>query len=105
MRDRLLLSQQVRGVAEAIAYLHDMDVVHGDVKGGNILISHEGHPLLADFGLAKFVWFMDTSTALRGAGSVRWQGPELWDGERKSFASDVYAFGMTIVEVRAIPLE
>lgn len=93
------------GVAQAIAYLHDMDVVYGDVKGGNILISPDGRPLLAGFGLSKFVWFMDTSTALRGAGSVRWQSPELWDGERKSFASDVYAFGMTIVEVRAIPME
>ena len=42
---------------------------------------------------------MQTSTAVRGSGTLRWQSPELWNDEPKSFQSDVWAFGMTIVEV------
>ncbi|KAG9030576.1 hypothetical protein FS837_003230, partial [Tulasnella sp. UAMH 9824] len=41
-----------------------------------------------------------TSTSLRGAGSVPWQSPELLrDAARRTFQSDVYAFGITIYEV------
>ncbi|KAG9044050.1 hypothetical protein FS837_008844 [Tulasnella sp. UAMH 9824] len=84
--------------ADAICYLHRTDVVHGDIKGSNILISDRCHILLCDFGLTK-VAPSQTSTSLKGAGTVRWQSPELWENASKSFTSDVYAFGMTIVEV------
>lgn len=47
---------------------------------------------------------MATSSGLRGAGSVRWQSPELLFHKPKSYASDVYAFGMTIAEVRSVSL-
>ena len=80
-------------------YLHTQDLVHGDVKGSNILISDDEHALMTDFGLSKIMTTMQTSTAIRGSGTVRWQSPELWNDEPKSFPSDVWAFGMTIVEV------
>ncbi|KIO19735.1 hypothetical protein M407DRAFT_222274 [Tulasnella calospora MUT 4182] len=84
--------------SDAVGYLHRENIVHGDVKAGNLLISDEGHVLLCDFGLAKST-YAQTSTALKGAGTLRWQSPELWDNEPRTFASDVYAFSMTIVEV------
>ncbi|KAG8911009.1 hypothetical protein FRC01_005984, partial [Tulasnella sp. 417] len=84
--------------ADAICYLHDSNVVHGDIKGNNILIGDGWHILLCDFGLTK-VAPSGTSTSLKGAGTVRWQSPELWESASKTFASDMYAFGMTIVEV------
>ncbi|KIO31707.1 hypothetical protein M407DRAFT_67596, partial [Tulasnella calospora MUT 4182] len=84
--------------ADAISYLHQNNVVHGDIKGSNILIDDNGHSLLCDFGLTKMT-HSRTSTAMRGAGTVRWQSPELWEDEPKSFSSDAYAFSMTIVEV------
>lgn len=85
--------------AEGIHYLHTQDVVHGDIKGTNILISDDARALLCDFGLAR-PSYLGTSSGLKGAGSDRWMSPELWRGGCKSFESDVYAFGMTIVEVR-----
>ncbi|KAG8959508.1 hypothetical protein FRC05_007721 [Tulasnella sp. 425] len=84
--------------ADAIAYLHQQDIVHSDIKASNILISDNGQVLLCDFGLTRTTDFR-TSTAMKGAGTLRWQSPELWDGGSKSFESDVYAFGMTIAEV------
>ncbi|KIO31725.1 hypothetical protein M407DRAFT_217758 [Tulasnella calospora MUT 4182] len=84
--------------ADAVRYLHKEGVIHGDIKAGNILIDDNGNSLLCDFGLTKTAESR-TSTAMRGAGTFRWQSPELWDNAPKSFESDVYAFGMTIAEV------
>ncbi|KIO25792.1 hypothetical protein M407DRAFT_50612, partial [Tulasnella calospora MUT 4182] len=84
--------------SDAVAYLHRENIVHGDIKASNLLISDDGHVLLCDFGLAKSS-YSHTSTALKGAGTFRWQSPELWNNEPRSFASDGYAFSMTIVEV------
>lgn len=86
-------------IAKGLSYLHKKGIVHGDIKGNNILISPTLDALVADFGLAKLV---DNSTAksLKGAGSVRWQGPEiLCTNARRDFSSDVYSFGMTIYEI------
>jgi serine/threonine protein kinase len=76
--------------------------VHGDIKAANVLISPVGRALLTDFGLAKLS-SSSTSTAVAGAGTTRWQSPELFDGGPKTTKSDIYAFGMLIVEVRIIP--
>lgn len=81
-----------------MAYLHEKGVVHGDVKGANVLISAAVGILLCDFGLAKMV-DASTSTSCAGLGTLRWQAPEIIDGASKSFGSDVYAFGLTIYEV------
>lgn len=80
-------------------YLHQHQVVHGDMKAQNVLISDTGHALLCDFGLSKALQSMVTSTELHGAGSTRWMAPEIFDGESKTSQSDVYAYGITIAEV------
>ncbi|KIO18682.1 hypothetical protein M407DRAFT_83657 [Tulasnella calospora MUT 4182] len=84
--------------ADAVNYLHMEGVVHGDIKAGNILIGNDGSALLCDFGLTRMT-DARTSTCMKGAGSIRWMSPDLWDNAPRSFQSDVYAFGMTIVEV------
>lgn len=81
--------------------------MHGDIKGSNILVSPTVDALVADFGLAKLA---DSSTvpSLKGAGSLRWQSPEVLRGEaHRTFSSDVYSFGMTIYETLsgAIPFD
>ncbi|KIO28629.1 hypothetical protein M407DRAFT_71588, partial [Tulasnella calospora MUT 4182] len=86
-------------IAEGLAYLHQHSIIHGDLKGNNILISGDEHVFLCDFGLAKHVTSR-TSTSLRGVGSIPWQSPELLrDASRRTFQSDIYAFGITISEV------
>lgn len=91
---------QLYETADALAYLHRSGVIHGDVKAMNILVSDQARALLCDFGLTKFAT-SGTSTALKSAGSPRWQSPELWESNSsKTYQSDVYAFGMTIAEVR-----
>ncbi|KAG8948950.1 hypothetical protein FRC04_009151 [Tulasnella sp. 424] len=90
----------IRDLAKGLRYLHQRGIVHGDIKGNNLLVSSsvpvEG--IVADFGLAKLA---DTSTvsSQQGAGTPRWQSPELMYGAPRSFQSDVYAFGMTVYEI------
>jgi len=98
-RLRLLL-----GIAEGIQFLHAKGVVHGDIKGPNVLISDSLEPILCDFGMAKFCETYDVrnvSTTLRYAGSTRYMAIELfWEGStRTSNGSDMWAFGMTCVEI------
>ena len=80
--------------------MHDQDVVHGDVKGLNILISNNVRAMLCDFGLAKEM-NRTTSTTQDAVGTWPWMSPERLegDGAGRSFKDDVYAFGMIIYEV------
>lgn len=90
--------EQIYEIAEGLAYLHERGVIHGDIKGMNVLISAHLRVLVCDFGLAKAA-NSATATSLVGVGSLRWQAPELLGGGTKTEKSDVYAFGITVAEV------
>ncbi|KDQ53221.1 hypothetical protein JAAARDRAFT_210160 [Jaapia argillacea MUCL 33604] len=92
-------------VAEGLQYLHKQGVVHGDLRGGNIFLDDSCHALLADFGLTNFADATKVVTTVHRDGSTRWMSPELLDPKkfgisfRRTFASDVYAFGCVCLEV------
>ncbi|TDL20285.1 kinase-like protein [Rickenella mellea] len=97
--------QMIIGVAEGLDFLHSKNIVHGDVRGGNILISDNGEPLLADFGLSRHIHDMPASTKPKG--TLRWEAPELQDPEEYGLDAqpahalpiDVWSFGMTVLEI------
>ncbi|KAG8739607.1 hypothetical protein FRC12_016264 [Ceratobasidium sp. 428] len=95
--DRCTLSSQI---SEGLSYLHASGVVHGDLKGANVLISQGGVGQLADFGNAKLEEYTlkFTKTSTKEAMSSRWAAPELFEGNSCTYATDVYALGMTILE-------
>ncbi|EJD49144.1 kinase-like protein, partial [Auricularia subglabra TFB-10046 SS5] len=96
-------------VAEAVQYLHaDEGLVHGDLKCANVLISDYGDALLEDFGLStvaeKSQAAFSTVTGIRAMNTIQFAAPELLIGEgnaavSKTRESDVYAFGMLVLEV------
>jgi serine/threonine protein kinase len=90
---------QLRETADAVAYLHSIQLVHGDIKANNILVGDLGEARICGFGLSKIMQSRALTT-YKGQGNVRWQAPELFDNQPKSFETDVYAFGITIFEVR-----
>ncbi|KAJ6460980.1 kinase-like domain-containing protein, partial [Mycena sanguinolenta] len=92
-------------IAQGLFYLHSQSVVHGDLRGGNILVDEEGHARLADFGLAFWVDATTKDSSTR-AGSTRWMAPELLHPEsvqltkfRRTLATDVYAFACVCYEL------
>ncbi|KAG8843179.1 hypothetical protein FRB96_004249 [Tulasnella sp. 330] len=91
--------EQIHGIASGLAYLHTHEVIHGDLKALNVLLTEQLDPLICDFGMTKMrdVHNM-TSTAMQGVGSCGWMSPEIIDGNSKTDKSDIYAFGMVIVE-------
>ncbi|KXN89023.1 hypothetical protein AN958_06374 [Leucoagaricus sp. SymC.cos] len=81
-------------IAQGLQYLHQRNIIHGDLKPSNILINDDGRPLLADFGCSLIVGCQGTTT--RRHGTVRYQAPELFEEDIKfTKASDVYAYGVT----------
>ncbi|KAN0078207.1 Protein kinase-like domain containing protein [Tylopilus felleus] len=113
--DRLALLRQI---TSGVSYLHNMKpvVIHGDLKGTNILVSDEGHALISDFGLSTVVEELSlTDATVRAAqlgtsllaGSTRWMAPELIlslvedDGVPCPVTreSDVFSFACVCLEV------
>ncbi|EGO26974.1 hypothetical protein SERLADRAFT_448085 [Serpula lacrymans var. lacrymans S7.9] len=96
-------------IARGLEYLHSgkPGIVHGDLKGENILITSSRRACLTDFGLASArdsELIMSSSTPnARVTGTLRWQAPELLNYEaentRSTFASDVYSFGCVGYEI------
>ncbi|KLO07885.1 kinase-like protein [Schizopora paradoxa] len=94
-------------VGIGLLYLHSVGIIHGDLKCSNILVNNAGNPQLSDFGLSTVEPFQTTvsgSASLSG-GNPRWLAPELMlpylfgMSGRSTRESDIYAFGMTALEV------
>ncbi|KAF7370567.1 hypothetical protein MSAN_00689100 [Mycena sanguinolenta] len=93
-------------IAQGLAYLHSQNIIHGDLRGSNILVDDDWHACLADFGLAVFSDATAATHTSQHGGSVRWMAPELHFPEscglqtfKRTFASDVYSFAFVCVEL------
>ncbi|KAJ7449255.1 kinase-like domain-containing protein [Mycena latifolia] len=91
-------------IAVGLQYLHSQNIIHGDLRGANILLDDQGHVRLADFGLTVFADGPRARTN-RG-GSTRWMAPELLDPSscgleifQRTFASDIYSFACVCLEL------
>ncbi|EJT99348.1 kinase-like protein [Dacryopinax primogenitus] len=89
----------LRGTARGLEYLHRNSVVHGDLRGSNILIDGNGDAKICDFGLAAVGSDNIGSTSI-AATAARWMAPEMMSGQVLPGApSDVFSFGRTILEI------
>ncbi|KAJ7585694.1 kinase-like domain-containing protein [Mycena floridula] len=92
----------IKDIVFGIRYLHSQNIVHGDIKGNNILITDSGTAVVTDFGLSTVLEHSTgyTTTSLALAGAVRWLAPELFRGTKsRSFETDIWALGCTVYEL------
>ncbi|KAF5354019.1 hypothetical protein D9756_006916 [Leucocoprinus leucothites] len=101
-------------ITAGLKYLHEHNIVHGDLKGANILVSNTGSARLADFGISLLLnprsqlstpESINTSVS-QARGTLPWMAPELVippNGSRSismpTLASDVYSLASVIYEV------
>ncbi|EIN05088.1 kinase-like protein [Punctularia strigosozonata HHB-11173 SS5] len=87
-------------ICDGLEYLHSRDVVHGDIRAGNVLLTNNMEPRLADLGLATLSNATASANPNDTPGSTRWMAPELLRaGQPHSKESDIYAVGCTIIEL------
>ncbi len=91
----------VETLARAVQFVHEHGLIHRDLKPANVLLSGEGVPKLADFGLAKR---LDVDQGLTRShavlGTAGYMAPEQAAGNRHALgpAADIYALGAILYE-------
>lgn len=85
---------------DALQHAHAEQIIHRDIKPGNILISTNGRIKLLDFGLAKFIADGEKSLTQAGTalGTVRYLSPEQALGESVDTRSDLYSLACVLYE-------
>ena len=89
-------------LARTVQYAHEHNILHRDIKPGNILLDAKGEPHLTDFGLARLVETESTVTGtLEVLGTPSYMAPEQAAGEttRVSKATDVYGLGAVLYQL------
>ncbi len=90
------------GIASALGFAHKGDVVHRDMKSGNVIISDTGQIKVADFGIATAISAgTDTDLTQTGAvmGTANYFSPEQAQGLTVDGRSDLYSLGVVIYEM------
>jgi serine/threonine protein kinase len=93
--------QPILDILSGLDYIHEHQVVHGDIKPENILLQPNPQGWIAkisDFGIAKFEREIARGMGLGGTGSPAYMAPECFYG-KSTQASDLYAVGVILFEL------
>jgi predicted Ser/Thr protein kinase len=106
-KNKQISSSVAAGIAQGLHYLHGLGIVHCDLKSANVLMKDKMFPEISDFGHAKVLPRLLTSSlaTVESEGTTGWMAPEVLRDGRSSKASDVYSFAVILWELatRRIP--
>lgn len=101
LADDQIIAARLAEIADALHEAHQVGVLHRDVKSSNILVNHDGHWVLADFGLASAT---ESQTVVTRTGQImgtpQYMSPEQAGGidHNLDARTDIYSLGATLYE-------
>jgi serine/threonine protein kinase len=87
------------GLASALGFAHEHDVIHRDVKPSNVLLLPDGGVKLADMGIARLLSPEALTATLSLRGTARYISPEQARGDRVDSRTDLYSLGCVLFEM------
>lgn len=104
-KEKTLLPEQtvwiyLHQIAQGLKYLHDINIIHRDIKGANILLNKDRSiAMLGDMNVSKVAkgQFLFTQT-----GTPYYASPEVWRDEPYDHKSDIWSLGCLIYELCAL---
>ncbi|XP_044974412.1 uncharacterized protein LOC123442429 isoform X5 [Hordeum vulgare subsp. vulgare] len=96
--------QIINGMCEGLKYIHEVSVVHLDIKPGNILLDAKMIPKIADFGLSRLL----VEECIREAtqlGTIGYIPREFIDNQVISREFDIFSLGVTIMKILTEPMD
>ncbi|CAD8144008.1 unnamed protein product [Paramecium octaurelia] len=97
-RERLIKTY-LKQILLGLSYLHARNVIHRDIKGGNILIDNSGRCKLADFGSSKQLNDITHDSIGSICGTPNFMAPEVINQEQYGKKADIWSLGCTIIEM------
>eukprot|EP00043_Microstomoeca_roanoka_P015304 m.153241 g.153241 ORF g.153241 m.153241 type:complete len:651 (-) comp16229_c4_seq1:204-2156(-) len=95
-----IVRKYTRQILEGLAYLHNNQIIHRDIKGANVLADLSGNIKLADFGAAKRLQAIRTLTGFRSVhGTPYWMAPEVVKGHGYGRRCDIWSVACTVIEM------
>ena len=89
----------VHEIGQALAYAHERQMVHRDVKPANVMVSQDNRVVLMDFGLVKILSGSDLTASGSLMGTPAYMSPEQCLGEAEDPRLDIYSLGVMLFEL------